>query len=326
MPDDVLFYLPFEALVAAQDGEDPYDFDSATFLLERYAVSYASAASLLEPSSRERERAPRALLALGNPSFARGTDAAEPSGTLAAAASYGSQVLRDDGLLPLPYSEDEVRSIANVVGRSVSQVAVGADASEALFNEQASDYRILHLATHFMSDDRQPLYSKLALASAPGSNDDGYLQVYEVLSKKLRAELVVLSACNTGLGRLQRGEGLLGATRAFLYAGVPSMVVSLWSVEDRATAAIMERFYVHLKGGLEKRQALRRAKLDYLQSVSGEKKDPFYWAPFILMGDSSPLAFPESASRARWWVVAVLLILVAVLAVGFRRSLAGRRR
>ena len=129
--------------------------------------------------------------------------------------------------------------------------------SEALFKGEAQNYRILHLATHFLSDDRQPLYSKLALAPAEGSDEDGYLQVYEVLNTKLRAELVVLSACNTGLGRLQRGEGLLGATRAFLYAGVPSMVVSLWSVEDRAAAQIMERFYVHLKEGSDKREALR---------------------------------------------------------------------
>lgn len=90
------------------------------------------------------------------------------------------------------------------------------------------------------------------------------------------------------------------------------MVVSLWSVDDHATAEIMERFYVHLKHGADKREALQLAKRDYLRNVSGEKKDPFYWAPFILIGDASPVSFPESPWRATWWMVATALALAAI--------------
>jgi CHAT domain-containing protein len=107
--------------------------------------------------------------------------------------------------------------------------------------------------------------------------------VYEIFNLKLNAELVVLSACETGLGKEVRGEGLIGLTRAFLYAGTPSVAVSLWKVEDRSTAELMARFYRHLKDGRTKAGALRQAQLDLI----GDKKfaHPYYWAPFVLVGE-----------------------------------------
>ncbi len=177
---------------------------------------------------------------------------------------------------------------------------------------------MLHFATHFWNDDRQPLYSRIALA-------DGVLQTYEIFDAKLNAELAVLSACNTGLGKLRKGEGLIGISRAFLYAGVPSLVVSLWSVDDEATARIMGFFYRHLQAGSSKKQALRQAKLDYLDVSRGVKKDPFYWAPFILNGDWRPLALPKKRRTQRDWLVPVTGFLLLSVATGFMWKRHGSR-
>jgi CHAT domain-containing protein len=119
----------------------------------------------------------------------------------------------------------------------------------------------------------------------PARAEDGLLQMYEIFNMKLNADLVVLSACETGLGKDVKGEGLIGLTRAFLYAGTPSVVVSLWKVEDRSTADLMVRFYRHLKGGkLSKAEALRQAQLELIRE--GKFTHPYHWAPFVLVGKS----------------------------------------
>lgn len=284
VPDDFLFYLPFEALVVESDGaEHRYDFSGATFVVERYAVSYAAAASLLDPALRRTRTIEKGVLAFGNPTF---TGEDQP---------------------PLPNSEAEVEAIVDAFRSYENGAFTQARATKAVFEEQAADYGVLHFATHFVSDDRQPLYSRIALAG------DDVLETYEIFDAELNAELAVLSACNTGLGKLEKGEGLIGISRAFLYAGVPSLVVSLWSVDDEATARVMELFYEHLRSGASKKQALRQAKLDYLSEARGEQRDPFFWAPFILSGDWRPLDLPAPAVNP--WLAPALTLLAAIGAV-----------
>ena len=132
-------------------------------------------------------------------------------------------------------------------------------------------------------DDIQPMYSKIVLSQADNEIEDGLLQTYEIYNMRLNADMVVLSGCNSGLGELKRGEGLMGISRAFLYAGVPSLVVTLWPVEDRSTAVLMDTFYKYLKKGYKKNKALQKAKIDLITSKD-IMRDPFYWAPFILIG------------------------------------------
>ena len=282
VPDDFLFYLPFELLVAeSDDAEHRYDFAAATFVVERYAVSYSPSASLLDPGLRRARHYEKGVLAFGNPAFGDSLDD-QP---------------------PLPNSEAEVEAIGDAFSDFDNGVFTGDEATEAVFAREAADYGVLHFATHFLSDDRQPLYSRIMLAG------DDVLQTYEIFDAELNAELAVLSACNTGLGKLEKGEGLIGISRAFLYAGVPSLVVSLWSVDDEATARIMELFYEHLRSGASKNQALRQAKLDYLSDARGDKKDPFYWGPFILSGDWRPLALPAQRHSEPAWLVPAMILL-----------------
>jgi CHAT domain-containing protein/Tfp pilus assembly protein PilF len=323
VPDGLLFYLPFETLIAdAAAAEHRYDFGKATFLVERHAVSYVASASLLDPALQRPREAERGLLAFGNPDFSRGEDDRLPREFFDSNLSYSGGIVRGGELLPLPAAEAEVGAIKGALGRTGSRVYVGQQATEDVFKKEAAQYRILHLATHFLSDDRQPLYSKIVLAQDPEAEEDGFLQTYEIFNTRLNADLVVLSACNTGLGKLSKGEGLAGISRAFLYAGVPSLLVSLWSVDDESTSTLMQRFYERLAEGLNKKQALRQAKLDYLRTAANEKRDPFYWAPFILIGDWQPLDLPEGTFPFRWPIAVcfVLAIMAAAAWVLWRRA------
>jgi CHAT domain-containing protein len=181
----------------------------------------------------------------------------------------------------LAYAEKEVKYIARSF--KGAEVYTGNKATEKRFKERAYDFRWIHLATHYLVDDAQPMYSKIMLAQSEADEEDGMLQTYEIYNLQLNADMVVLSGCNTGLGKMIRGEGLLGIARAFQYAGASSLLVSLWPVEDETTAYLMQSFYRNLKNGGPKNEALQKAKIELIHS-NDAKNNPFYWGPFVLMG------------------------------------------
>src|SRR5262249_4311309 len=149
-------------------------------------------------------------------------------------------------------------------------------------NELVRSAQRLHFATHGLLDQKRPELSGLVLSRAPGSREDGLLQVYEIFNLDLDADLVVLSSCDTGLGTSVSGEGIVGVTRALLYAGAQSVVVSLWQVDDTSTPDLMIGFYRHLDQDAGKAESLRQAKLEMIRQ--GRFAHPFYWAPFVLIG------------------------------------------
>lgn len=307
IPDDFLYYLPFEMLVTDTSAiQNRYDFQNTNFLLEKINISYLQSASLLDPRLKIRKSPSRSLLAFGNPAFQSNEQKSGKSRNV---------------FFPLPNSEKEVKNISNLVGGS-PQVFVGKNASEKIFKEEASNYRIIHLASHFEINDYDPLYSRVVFSQKENSGEDGYLQTYEVFDLHLNADLVVLSACNTALGKLSKGEGIIGMSRAFLYAGVPSMVVSLWNVEDEATSVIMGYFYKYIKQGMDKNKALRFAKLDYLKNVSSIKKDPFYWAPFVLFGNPEPILLQDQTDYLKiLFYFSILAVFVSILFIFRNRIL-----
>ena len=184
---------------------------------------------------------------------------------------------RDSGLPPLPGAELEAARVAARLGPGTVVLTRGG-ATERAVKSEASGAAVLHFATHGLISEDRPLDSSLVLA--PDAEDDGYLRVGEILGMELHADLVVLSGCRTGLGRLS-GDGILGFSRAFLYAGTPSIVVSQWDVSDRATAALMGRFYAEWRDGTGKARALRRAALETRRRFP----NPSAWAAFVLVGD-----------------------------------------
>ncbi len=249
--DGVLHLLPFEAL------ED----ERGRLVLEGHAVSYAPSASVAGAlrARRSTRATPTRLLAL----------AAPPSETLG----------------PLPLARREVQSIAALFPAGASDVRLGARASESwLKHAELGRYGTLHFAVHGTYDDRAP--GRSALALAPGKGEDGLLHVGEIATLSLRAGLVSLSACDTGLGEEVNGEGVVGLARAFLRAGTDAVVMTLWRVPDASTSELMRRFYARMRAGEAGALALREAKLELLRG-RGSRRAPFHWAGVVLSGDAS---------------------------------------
>jgi CHAT domain-containing protein/Tfp pilus assembly protein PilF len=201
---------------------------------------------------------------------------------------------------PLPGTRREVQEIARLFPEGSARIFLGQEATEDTVKALGREPRIIHFAVHGHLDDRFPWNSALALSipeNPPEGRDNGLLQVWEILeSVRVDADLVVLSACDTGLGEEQGGEGLIGLTRAFQYAGARTVLASLWSVNDLATSELMIRFYKHLRTGLPKDQALQAAQQELIQGpieivdekgerVSRDFSSPYYWAGFQLYGD-----------------------------------------
>ncbi len=189
-------------------------------------------------------------------------------------------------LEPIPATRREVEGIASLYPQA--ETYLGGEATEEKAKSLGAEARLVHFACHGLLDERFPLNSALALTipehPAPG-RDNGLLQAWEILeSVRLNADLVTLSACDTALGREMGGEGLVGLTRAFQYAGARTVLASLWSISDLSTSRIMQRFYGYLRDGKSKDEALRAAQIDQIRGKSGSSH-PFHWAAFELFGD-----------------------------------------
>ncbi|MGB7763349.1 MAG: CHAT domain-containing tetratricopeptide repeat protein [Bryobacteraceae bacterium] len=280
VPDGILHYLPFETLIAGKDGQ-------SRFLIEDYTIGYAPSvtvyASLMAQRRPKADVGRRELLAYGDPVLpapGRGAGKAAEIGEIV----RGVYSARGAKFTALPAARAEVESIGALFPPGLRRTRVGAEASEAaLKREDLTVYKRLHFATHAVVDEQIPARSGLLLAPG-GPQEDGVLQLNEIFNLDLDAELVTLSACHTGLGKLVKGEGVVGLTRAFLYAGAARVAVSLWEVNDLATARLMESFYQRMKAGDQPAEALRQAKLAMLRAEPTAWRHPYFWAPFVLVG------------------------------------------
>jgi len=279
-PDGILNLLPFEAL---RDGQSEY-------LLRSRVISYVPSGTILDTLRRtEKQLAPRHLLAVGDVAYENqgGAGRQIPSPlSLYGRIEHGIADLSGIGLHDLPQTRAEVDEIGKIVG-SDSVILLGKNATETAFKKQPLDqFRILHLAVHGFADAQYPERSALVLGTDPQSADDGLLQVREIIRLRLNSELTTLSACDSGVGRLQGQEGISNLVEAFLVAGSKSVVASLWSADDTFASALMQRFYARLAEGESTSSALRYAKLDLLAKY-GDQLSPFYWAEFITIGETS---------------------------------------
>ncbi len=200
-------------------------------------------------------------------------------------------------LTNLQWAEKEVRGISEIIA---GNTYYHEKATEKIFKKKAPKAGIIHLATHAIINDENPMFSKLVLAKDKNSDEDGFLNTFELYNMKLTADLVVLSACNTGCGKLIRGEGIMSLARGFMYAGCPSIVMSLWPVDDQSTSLLMKLFYRGLDSGLSKDKALRLAKQEYLKSADAVKSNPFYWAGFVPIGNTKPIHLHHKATPWAW--------------------------
>jgi CHAT domain-containing protein/lipopolysaccharide biosynthesis regulator YciM len=257
IPQGSLFQVPFPAL---QDA-------SGTYLIQKHTILTAPSIQILDLTRQQRQKlaqkqshSGRALV-LGNP-------------TMPSVSSYPGEPKQQ--LSPLPGAEAEARAIAPLLK---TQAITGAQGTKAEIVQKMPQASIIHLATHGLLDDVRGLGSAIALA--PSGSDDGLLTAEEIFDMKLQANLVVLSACNTGFGRIT-GDGVIGLSRALISAGVPSVIVSLWAVPDAPTSELMQSFYQNLQNNPDKAQALRQAMLTTMKTHPG----PRNWAAFTLIGEA----------------------------------------
>lgn len=270
VPDGPLHLVPFAALAGS----------GGRYLVEERPLSVVSSATVLAelrklPASDS--AGPASVVAFGDPAYPH-QDGPSPADARVRAA------LRNGALSPLPATRREIEGIREAT-KGLSAF-LGAEATEERAKSVGRGARIVHFACHGLLDERNPLDSALALAipEAPG-HDNGLLQAWEVLEGvRLDADLVTLSACETALGGEEGGEGMVGLTRAFQWAGARSVVASLWTVSDDSTATLMRELYRRLAAGTAKDEALRFAQLSLL-SAGGDLAHPFFWAPFELLGD-----------------------------------------
>jgi CHAT domain-containing protein/Tfp pilus assembly protein PilF len=294
-PDGPLWEVPFAALVT--DTGAPRCLGTAKPITYTQSLMLF-ARSRQSPSGREMLRLARAVV-VGNPLFTQQPEA-RPAAPLLAAAPTTAPAVRGERAsffegsaapAPLPRTAQEAAAIARLYG---SVPLLGSGATEAAVRQRMETAEVVHLATHGYLNPAWPMSSGVLLAVAGGTApsaawaeetaNDGVLQAWEVYSQlKLRAELVVLSACETGRGQNVRGEGIVGLTRALQYAGARTVVASQWSVADDSTATLMVAFHRKLREGLARDEALRQAMIHLQQNP--QTAHPYYWAAFVLTGD-----------------------------------------
>lgn len=290
--DGILHYVPFEAL---EDKSLQPEGGRGKYLIEDHVISYVPSASVWRNLRRNVTGTERRkeLLAFGDPVFQSSHDLSLNKG----ATTEQPEIDHIRGLYegrgfyfdPLPYSRLEVERISTLFPKERQQVYLGEQATESILKKERLDsYKAIHFATHAVIDEQVPGRSGVVLSS-PDPEEDGVLQIHEIFNLELNADLVILSACQTALGKLVYGEGIVGLTRAFLYAGTSNIVVSLWNVDDKSTADLMAGFYESMKSGRDKAFALREAKLELLKAAETGSQypayaHPYYWAAFTLVG------------------------------------------
>lgn len=305
VPDADLGYLSFDVLLTRLPDTTKTTYRKLPYLIMQSALSYAPSATTFFDEMTVRK------------------DNKNNGKILAYSPSYGADNLvlnqKDENGKPLRNSlanlTNTAEEIKNLGEYFNVKAFVGDEATETSFKKYAPDYRVLHLAMHTLINKENPLYSKLIFyRSKNDSADDGMLNASELINMELHADMAVLSACNTGSGKMQKGEGIISLSRDFFYAGVPGIVMTSWAVEDRSGVKLMEYFYKYIAMGKPRHVALRLAKIEYLNNCDKLTSHPHYWAAYMNVGDVSPLTgFTKKTSPFSLFEALATLVSVSVL-------------
>lgn len=290
IPDGELHYLPFDLL----RKDDSY-------LLKTISIGYGNSVASLMELKAETPIDKNKVLAFA-PSFT-GAVAVNPD------RQFGK----------LLYNDDEVSKIGTFYD---TETVLDKQATLANFRAKTPGFNVLHLATHASANDKYPDYSYLAFAEAKDSSEGNILYIKDLYNTSINADMVTLSACQTGIGKLQKGQGMLSLSKGFYYAGAKSLVNTLWKINDKSTVTLMDYFYEGLSEGKSKAEALRTAKLRYLQTTEDNLlKHPYYWGGFVVSGDISPIT---EVYTWYYWVAGSLAFLLMVFFILKRKTLFSR--
>lgn len=310
IPDATLSTLSFEALNDHLVSQSEKNFAQLPYLIKRYQIHYAYSVKLLQ-ENKERSlvlNANNKCLALAPPY--------KPEQALAQRDVRSNQ--RRNGVAQLEFTQIEIEAIHRHFD---GQFEATSEATKSYFLDQASNYGILHLAMHGEADFEDTQYGHLIFTNLLSDTlEENLLYHYEIANMDLNTQLVVLSACETGVGKYEAGEGVFSLARSFMHAGVPSVIMSLWKVNDQSTSQLMPIFYQGLAKGLGKDEALRLAKLKFLEEANLEYRHPFYWSGFVSLGDPQPIRNPAYNFPWRWGLGLLLIIISGIFLRRFTRS------
>ena len=308
VPDGPLWHLNFDLLLTEEStSKDPKQLP---YMLRDYAISYANSVNVLfsKNHSNNNSKLLQECLAF---SFSDSTQITDSE-------SLSFNMLRNADA-DLPGTREEISAISEIVN---GQYYYGTQAIEKNFKKTAHQYNILHLALHGEVDNEHPENSKLYFTKSNNSIEDDLLYSHELFALDIPAELVVLSACNTGTGKIAEGEGIMSLGNAFQYAGSKSLLLTNWEVPDQNTPKIMRNFYTHLSSKMSKSKALQQAKLNYLKNADITRSHPFYWGSFYILGDNKAidLQTPSDISKTITWFVLLILVLCLTYFILKRRK------
>lgn len=301
IPDGTLNYIPFEILTNKIVKTASQDFSKMPYLLYDFQIQYGYSATLLKENKKRQNQLKTNAKCLAF---------APPYENNQSMAQRGTMKTLRSGTLQLQGTGKEIQAIAAHFSGDFDQSET---ATKANFLKQAPDFGILHLAMHGEANYENEKFANLKFTNTKNQSEEAYLLYQsEIANMNLNAQLVVLSACETGLGKYIYGEGIASLGRSFMYAGVPSVVMSLWQVDDKATSQLMPYFYENLAAGMAKDQALHEAKLTFLKKEDFSKLHPHYWAGFVAIGDIQPIK-----KQTTWQIWLIVALLTGGLGAGF---------
>jgi CHAT domain-containing protein len=276
VPEGKLAYVPFGVLLKEKGDPESLNYRNLDYLIRHNPISYQNSATIAykRPDKGFSTPSSKRHLAFA-PSYKNLSD-----------SFLTTRQVRSNNLFPLPGAKVEVENISKIFA---GETYTDELASETNFKKNAENFDILHLAMHTILDDDNPMYSKLVFTQTGDSLNDGLLNAHEIYNMNLKARMVVLSACNSGDGKFLKGEGVMSLARGFFYSGCPSLIMTLWTVEDLSGATLMSSFYKYLAQSFPKDVALQQAKLEYLETADTLKSHPYFWSGYVVIGDTETL-------------------------------------
>jgi len=310
IPSSVLSYFPYELLTTENNEQGEPNYATLPYLLREHPLSYAYSATIWTETLGHGTESASDMIAFA-PMYEGMDNEDSPD-------EVNRYRLARQTLTPLPGAREEAQMAADIFG---GKALLDEDACNTNFKSNAPHYRFIHLAMHTIIDDENPMFSKLAFSDTGESEaEDGLLNTYEIYNLRLNARLAVLSSCNSGYGKLLKGEGIMSLARGFLYAGVPSIVMTLWEIEDKSGVGIMENFYSHIRNGKRTDEALRHARLEFLDNADMLRAHPYFWGGYVCIGN------PRSAVKSPYLSRGVIGGIGALIAVGVLVYTLRRRR